>query len=420
MPPQAPFSEQFLHYVWQFQRFDAVGLATTASVPVQVLKPGYYNRHTGPDFTQARLLMDGVQWAGDVEIHTLASHWQQHRHPADPAYNPVVLHVVWQHDTPAHRHDGTQLPVIELRGRVAPALMHHYEKLLNHLGGAPACLPLLTPEMGLVAAHTQQRALLERLEQASMRVQQIRNQADGDWEETAFRMLARAMGQPLNADAFEAVAASVSLKVLRRHADRAGAIEAVLVGQAGFLEGDAEAGLAGLQTHYRYLRHKLGLLPVAVQWRSGHIRPQAAPLPRLLRLAAMVASTNSLFSLFCLPAVADVVRHLHKAAATPLPGGPPAAPLGRQGAIGLVINAVVPLLVALGDVRRQRHWGEQAHLFLELLPFEDNQVTRHFATPPFARQTAFDSQALTGLYKNSCRVQKCLSCPLGSKVLNEV
>ena len=416
MPPP-PFPEQFLHYVWQFQRFDAEGLTTTGGAAVQVVKPGHYNRHAGPDFTQARLLMDSVQWAGNIEIHTLASHWQQHNHTTDPAYNPVVLHVVWQADAPARRADGTVLPVIELRGRIAPALLHHYERLLHHRDGTPACLPLITAEMSLVIAHTQQRALLTRLELASKRVQQIRDLANGDWEETAFRMLARALGQPLNADAFEAVASSISLKTLRRHADRPGAIEAVLLGQAGFLAGEVEDGLKELQTHYRYLRHKLQLEVVPVQWKLGRIRPQAAPAPRLLRLAAIVAGTDSLFSIFCLPVVADVVRYLHRAAATPLPGAPLASPLGKQGAEGLVINAVVPLLVTLGDVRNQSYWNRQAHLFLELLPFENNQVTRRFTSPEFAKANAFDSQALTGLYKNSCRHQQCLDCPLGGKIL---
>ena len=68
-------------------------LRTTDGRAVEIIDPGLHNTHSGPDFFNAKLRIDGTMWVGNVEIHERSADWFMHSHDQDPAYNNVVLHV---------------------------------------------------------------------------------------------------------------------------------------------------------------------------------------------------------------------------------------------------------------------------------------------------------------------------------------
>ncbi len=126
--------ETLIYFLWQFQYFNLAGLTTTDGEPIQVLHPGFRNDDSGPDFANARLIINDVEWAGTVEIHTRTSDWLAHRHQRDRAYDNVILHVVWEDDRMAVgqrliRTDGTPLPTLELQHRTDHTLLSRYEAL---------------------------------------------------------------------------------------------------------------------------------------------------------------------------------------------------------------------------------------------------------------------------------------------------
>lgn len=91
--------ESELVAIWAGQRFprEALGLADGSSL--QVVYRGRPGRGPGPDFRDAVIaLADGRLLHGDVELHVRASDFRRHGHNSDPAYNQVVLHVVFHHD----------------------------------------------------------------------------------------------------------------------------------------------------------------------------------------------------------------------------------------------------------------------------------------------------------------------------------
>ena len=73
-------SESFLHYLWQFQYFYKHELKTTAGDSLVIFKPGLLNTDAGPDFSQAKIKIDNIDWAGSVEIHIQSSGWIDHGH----------------------------------------------------------------------------------------------------------------------------------------------------------------------------------------------------------------------------------------------------------------------------------------------------------------------------------------------------
>ena len=75
--------EDFLHFLWKHQKFPHDNLTTTQGSSLQVVKQGVYNTHAGPDFSDARLKIDALNWVGHVEIHLKSSDWFAHQHHQD-------------------------------------------------------------------------------------------------------------------------------------------------------------------------------------------------------------------------------------------------------------------------------------------------------------------------------------------------
>lgn len=88
------FPERLLQKIWRHGDFDSAAARTADGRTLRILHPGRWNHLGGPDFAQARLILDGAEITGDVELHLHAKDWTAHGHIADPAYDNVILHVV--------------------------------------------------------------------------------------------------------------------------------------------------------------------------------------------------------------------------------------------------------------------------------------------------------------------------------------
>ena len=95
--------EDFLHYVWNYKKFDFSNLKTVCKKDLSVIDTGKYLQSSGADFFNAQLMIDGLRWAGNVEIHLKSSDWYVHNHHTDPNYDNVILHVVWDYDVDVYR-----------------------------------------------------------------------------------------------------------------------------------------------------------------------------------------------------------------------------------------------------------------------------------------------------------------------------
>ena len=109
-------SERVIQKIWLRQDFSSSGLRTVSGKELAVKNPGRWNLLNGPDFKEARLLLDGKPLSGDVEIHFSVSDWHVHQHSINPAFDRVVLHVVlhqdYKHAPPAVTHKGYEPEVI--------------------------------------------------------------------------------------------------------------------------------------------------------------------------------------------------------------------------------------------------------------------------------------------------------------------
>lgn len=422
-------TEAFLHYVWRHQLLDR-GLTTTDGQPVVVLRAGEQNVDAGPDFFNARLRIGDVEWAGNVEIHIHSSDWNAHRHQHDAAYNNVVLHVVYEHDAVISMQDGRIPPTIELRRWLHPSLVENYEALMAPVNAtASPCLTRVGEVPSFTINSFLERLTVERLEAKSAVVCRMLDENHGNWEQTCYWLLARYFGGKVNALAFELLAKATDQRLLARWRDNPRRLEALLMGQAGLLEGYFQDEYPRLlQADYEALQAGTGQKPIGGHlWKFYRLRPSNFPTIRISQFAALMSQTNNLFAtLLDIDDAATLQRFFNQQASAywnthyrfDAPAGKSSAKhLGTMQADLLIINAWAPLLFTYGAAHGQQQRKDQALDLLAQLPPENNHIVRSWQPAGIQPYNAAESQALLQLSNSYCSTRRCLECRIGYHLL---
>jgi len=84
-----------------------------------VLHPGFRSVEGGPDFRGAVVQFgDDPPRSGDIEVDVRPSGWRTHGHDRNPAFEKVILHVVWDGEattTATNSSSRSGLPLLSLR-----------------------------------------------------------------------------------------------------------------------------------------------------------------------------------------------------------------------------------------------------------------------------------------------------------------
>jgi hypothetical protein len=192
-------AERLLQAVWRHQRLHRDQLHTVDGQPLQVLHPGFQNHEAGPDFRNAVLQFFGEPpCAGDVEVDLQPSFWRGHRHDQNPAFQQVLLQVVWE--TPANPPAGRRTLALK------PYLDAPLEQLQQWLGTDTAAgwPPEMIGRCCVYLRRLEEPWLVELLRQAA----QVRLQAKASqfeararkagWEAALWEGLFRVLGYKRN------------------------------------------------------------------------------------------------------------------------------------------------------------------------------------------------------------------------------
>lgn len=420
-------TEDFLQYVWKTRQFDQQQLATSEGEKIEVVSTGDHNIDAGPDFFNARIRIKEQLWAGSVEIHLRTTDWVRHGHQYDAAYQNVVLHVVYEHDTLLRSKSGSVIPTLVLQGRIQDDLFARYQQFLLNRQWV-ACAPQLRQVPGILASGWMARLLPERLEAKTLLIRQELELTGCDWEQAFYRILLRTFGMRVNAEPFAWLARTLPWHLLARKSDQLPVLEALLLGQAGLLPDEApDAYCRELRATYESLcgLHRLQPQP-GHNWKHSRMRPSNFPAIRIAQLAALLHKSPRLFG--ALREAHHLNRVYELLNAEPggywlthyLPGVASASSrkrLGEQMLQLIVINVVIPFLFVWGELHDDDETRQRALNWLEQLPAESNSLIRNWAEGGITATTAAESQALIHLHRNYCTKKRCLNCHFGRYLL---
>jgi hypothetical protein len=424
------FTEDFLHYIWKFRLFDQNKLQTTDGETLHISSPGLHNTHAGPDFQNARISIGSTIWAGNVEIHIASSDWHKHQHTHDGAYGNVILHVVYSNDAEVILPDGRKLPTLILEGRIPAELHSRYHQLAYGNQRIIPCEATIKTVSGLTLHNWLTRVLVERLKTKSDTVIASLKNNRGDWEETFYQHLAANFGFKVNALPFELLARSLPQNILAKNKNNALQIEALIFGQAGFLEDDfTDEYPSKLKREYEYLRKKYNLTPIEKHlWKFMRLRPQNFPTIRLAQFAALVVQSNHLFSKVLENKEIEQLRKLFKNINVnkyweshyrfDVEAKSSSRNLGQASVDLLLMNTVAVFLFSYGNYLQLQQYIDRSLQLLEDLPVENNHIVTDFEALGVKVKTAFESQALLELKNSYCSHKKCLTCGIGNQILN--
>ena len=423
------FTEDFLHYIWKFRLFDNTDLKTVDGEAIHIYSAGIHNTHSGPDFSNARIHIGDTTWAGNVEIHVPSSDWRKHNHINDEAYKNVILHVVYRDDEPVITADGNKLPTLELENRISPDLYNRFHSLVYGNQTIIPCEGSIGHIDDMTIGTWLTRVLVERLEKRAEIVIKALDQNRGDWEETFYQFLAANFGFKTNALPFEMLAKSLPQNILAKHKNNPLQIEALIFGQAGFLDGDVvDEYPKKLKTEYDFLRKKYSITPIENHlWKFLRMRPQNFPTIRLAQFAALIIKSNHLFSkildirevkgLRDLFTEIQVNPYWEEHYRFDAPSKPSSKNLGQSSVDVLLLNTLAVFLFSYGKHLQLEYYISRSMKLLESLPKEENNIINDFDVLGVKVKNAFESQALLELKNNYCNFKKCLQCGIGNKIL---
>ncbi len=415
MPPPAPSRaevprpppEEELVRLWQGQHLPPDALVTRRGRPLQVVYRGRLSAGPGPDFRDAIIQgPDGALWHGDVEVHVRASGFRLHGHGRDPAYDNVVLHLVWEDD------EGEDTPLSCGRRAAVAALAPWFRRRRQEL----ACL-LARPDAWREPCFSAVRRLgpeavgrtLARLGDLRFRRKTERFRravaaaAVGQADQLLYAAVLETLGYGGDREAFARLACELPYQRLglvvaeQPSAEAVRRLETMLLGSAG-LAGPAQGAA----------------------WRPRCRRPANHPRRRLAGAARLLARAPlGLVAYACSSLPADVTLAAAVRAWMVVGEGGSPALVGRDRAVEILVNAVLPFLAAGGGaadgVLQERAvelfhrlpgtggYGATAHLERALVSEDDRRLTA----------SARRQQGLLYLLHRHCRQGGCQGrCPL--------
>ncbi|MBQ7402656.1 MAG: DUF2851 family protein [Lentisphaeria bacterium] len=351
-----------------------------------ILSRGTWNLESGPDFLNAKISLNDKIITGDIEIHTKTSDWKAHGHSKDPAFANVILHVVETHDAPDHWLPVFPLPAENKTGKIPIFLKDPAGTCLSYFK--------TMPDEQLLKFF--QDAGLDRLQKKSKLI--LSDMIEHGTKHAFLSKLFDVLGFRKNREAFAVLFRETVLKYPAGTFDSS--CEEILWGESGLLPADqssmpdpeAKAEQLRLWNAWWKLRRDAG---ERIHWNRSALRPANTPERRIAALCEFIRKngTDPLPGWMKMLEGSDspeiCAEKLQEAFYCE--GGfwadrvsfsaqkqkKKSALIGKQKALEIVIDAVLPCLAALAELEGKTRAAARLRILMKALPSpETNSVVR--------------------------------------------
>ncbi|MCC9041733.1 DUF2851 family protein [Myroides sp. M-43] len=422
--------EAFLHYVWANQLFNTDELYTASNESLSIISAGTFTGLDGPDFFNARILIGTQEWAGNVEIHINGSDWYAHHHEVDQRYDSIILHVVWDNDTPVFRTDGKEVTVFILKNYVDADVFAKCNELFirkPHFN----CEKIISNVAPHIWTNWKEKLFLERLEEKIVPIQILLTATNNHWEHVFFCFLAKSFGLNANGEAFFNAVKNLPVLSIYIQSQSLLQIEALLFGITGLLSEEQEVEdsyVKELKREWIFLKHKYNIVEEsATAIRFFQLRPPNFPTIRLAQLSSWLyhhqipihtilncSDMSYFYTLFDVKVSEYWETHyvFNKVSKKQV------KKVSREFIDLVVINVVLPIQVAYKQSVAIDDYDVSEVVDLGLkIKSEKNSIITLFEEYKVEVDNALDSQALVHLKKNYCDQGRCLECQIGKQYL---
>ena len=413
--------EELLHHIWKMKRFESTDLSLVDGRRISLLSVGIHNHTSGPDFFNASILIDGIRWIGNVEIHINSSDWYKHKHQNDEAYDTVILHVVYCFDQAVFIKNES-IPTLELKPYIELDFLDSYKKISRSRLFIP-CSDQLKNVPSIVIYSQLDAVFMDRMEDKSLFLNERYAHHNKDLKQLLYEQVLRFFGLKNNELPFIELSSRIPYQIIKQIPTDSW--EAVLLGAAGLLEIKSDdLYLSRMKKEWFFYKCKYDLISMnATSWKCFGSRPAAYPPFRIAQCARLLSSfelteilhnlTNwDLKSSVSLSSFWQTHYQLHKKSK------PHTTQFTTKMLHLFLINVVIPVQWWFSNYSNYTISKSALIEFSENIPFESNHIVSAWQNHSFKIKSAKESQGILQQFHSFCEKKRCLTCKIGSNLMN--
>ncbi|PRA95683.1 hypothetical protein CQ046_21850 [Chryseobacterium sp. MYb7] len=417
-------TEKLLQYLWNYKIFKHFDFKDIEGNSVEIIHFGKWNKNAGPDFLDAKIKVNSLLLAGNIELHIRSSDWIFHNHSQDPNYQNIILHVVFLHDIDIHELTGKHVPTLELKDYTDENIVRKYEKFVDEEEFI-ACENIFDTEKIPVNFHEEN--ILKKLDEKSSEIEQSLSHYKNNFEAVLFHSFAYSFGLKVNAHIFRQIAESIDYSIINKIRQNPIQHEALLFGISGWLNEPQDDQMKIWKREFEFIKAKFSIPDLTFHPKFLRLRPPNFPTIRLSQLADLYKHQN-LFSKIMEAKNADQLYNIFGSIKASeywnshfnfgnISKVHPKT-LSKEFIDLLILNTVLPLKYAYHRYHHEEITDEIIELY-KSISAEKNTIITGWKKLGLEVANALESQSMIYHHKTNCETKNCLACGIGFKLLKE-
>jgi hypothetical protein len=452
--PTVAFPEKAVVEIWQRYLPGRTDLITEEGERIKIVYPGMVNGDRGADLVDAVISADNRLLKGNIEVHVKASSWWTHGHHEDPAYNDVILHVVYRQDKKeaVNLQSGKTIPTI-----ILGKYFRSHVGLPFHSGDSDVyrVLPCHSKRnlgdreiIGKILDKAGEKRFLTKA--AGFR----KTITKSGERQALYEAVMESLGYAKNKSQMATLARHMPREILEAgiserltHIQNLARLQALLLGRAGLLPSQrTDSGRWGIKDdswvdRLEKLWASSGMAPAMNEsdWHFYKVRPGNIPTRRIAAMSHLLLRSRQqgmpedLVEYLLYQDTGTCCREMEQLLYIPAAGywaeyldfGIPGwnrlpALLGRARVADIIINVLLPFALVRSE---QTSYPGVSQKILEIFHryprLTVNHVERHMCNQLGIHSCLVNSakrqQGLIHIYKTLCSQGKCQDCPLGTR-----